>query len=240
MMCPMLCRGQREMGEDGWGMGGRVQLIAWWWNFSVSFIIKQFLSVIDLRRGVSESCGIREPNCSEAMHYSTGILTGRLARACQFLSGGLGVAATLYRPHPTSSSSHTQWHMHSSCVSINIYATHTHTRTHTQSKHPVLTLLLWLKVVDCCFALWSTSHSTEGLIYNELTDAAVCFHSQEVIYGHQPFPAHIHCRQHQRTETAQEAMRRQMRWNGEKQRVRDKKKKTRKNACPQLEDLLSS
>lgn len=48
MLCPMLCLGQREIGEQGWGMGGRVQLIAWWWNFSVSFIIKQLLSVIDL------------------------------------------------------------------------------------------------------------------------------------------------------------------------------------------------
>ena len=96
MMCPLLCRGLREMEEEGWGMGDRVQLIAWWWNFSVSFIIKQLLSVIDLRRGVSESCGIREPNCAEGMHYSTGILTPRLARACQILSGGLGVATTLY------------------------------------------------------------------------------------------------------------------------------------------------
>lgn len=166
MMCPMLCRGQREMGEEGWGIGGRVQLIAWWWNFSVSFIIKQLLSVIDLRRGVSESCGIREPNCSEAMHYSTGILTGRLARACQFLSGGLGVAATLYPHHPTS-------------------LTHTHiVKTPSPDSSPTGGCR------DCCFALWSTSHSTEGLIYNELTDAAVCFHSRQVIYGHQPFPAH--------------------------------------------------
>lgn len=120
--------GRREMGEEGWGMGGRVQLIAWWWNFSVSFIIKQLLSVIDPRRGVSESCGIREPNRSEAMHYSTGILTRRLARACWFLSGGLGVAATFYPPHPTSTSasSHTDVPREKAIT----YKLHAHVNTH--------------------------------------------------------------------------------------------------------------
>lgn len=61
-------------------------------EFCVSFIVKQLLSVIDLRRGVSQLCGIRKPNCSEVLHYSTGMLTWRLTRACQFLSGGLGIA----------------------------------------------------------------------------------------------------------------------------------------------------
>ena len=67
-------------------------------EFRVSSIIKQLLSVIDLRRSVSQLCGIRKPNCSEVLHYSTGTLTWRLTRACQFLSGGLGIATLNHLP----------------------------------------------------------------------------------------------------------------------------------------------
>lgn len=176
------------MAQEGWGKGSRDQLIAWWWNFSVSFIIKELLSVIDLRRGVSESCGIREPNCSEVLHYSTGILTWCLARACQFLSGGLGVAILISLPLPHHNHRHTQ--SYESHESITIQATCTCSHTHTEQKHQSWTLPFCLEVADCCFARWSTSHPAMGLIRNELTDAAVSFYSQRVIYGHsKPFPA---------------------------------------------------
>lgn len=133
---------EKKNGEEGKEMEGRVQLITWWWNFSVSFIIKQ-LSVIDLRRSVSEWCGIRGPNCSEAMHYSTGILKRRLVRTCQFFSGGLGVAATLYTLNTPNV------HYTCSCESINIYTIQEQKGVCTQTQ----TFPLWLQAVDFCFAL---------------------------------------------------------------------------------------
>lgn len=93
----MFCSGQQEMSrlEVRNGMQSSTNCLM---EFCVSFIIKQLLSVIDLRRGVSQLCGIRKPNCSEVLHYSTGILTWRLTRACQFLSGGLGIATFNHLP----------------------------------------------------------------------------------------------------------------------------------------------
>lgn len=162
--CAQRCATAKEKWERWWGeMRGRVQLIAWWWNFSISFIIKRRLSVIDLRRGVSESCGFREAHCSEPMHYSKDILT-QLTKACQFLSSVLGVAATLYPPY---------------LLRNRLLHTHKDTRTCTPicikganimldymhiTRRQVMTE--WSDWIDCCFVGWSTSDSTQGLIYN--------------------------------------------------------------------------
>lgn len=74
LVCEPFCSGQQEISrlEVRNGMQSSTNCLM---EFCVSFIIKQLLSVIDLRRGVSQLCGIRKPNCSELLHYSIGIPT---------------------------------------------------------------------------------------------------------------------------------------------------------------------
>lgn len=98
LVCECFVVARKKWVDWRWGMGCTRSSTNCLMEFCVSFIIKQLLSVIDLRRGVSQLCGIRKPNCSEVVHYSTGILTWRLTRACQFLSGGLGIATFSHLP----------------------------------------------------------------------------------------------------------------------------------------------
>lgn len=151
-------------------------------EFCVSFIIKQLLSVIDLRRAVSQSCGIRKPNCSEVLHYSTGILTWRLTRACQFLSGGMGIATLNHLPFSHDTHSHVYTHYQNWFMVKNY-----HMKLHTPWNHK---LPLWIEVGDCCFALWSTFKPTAGLIYNELTDSDVSY-SQQWLLDIPVFPCKV-------------------------------------------------
>lgn len=120
----MFCSGQLEMSrlEVRNGMQSSSNCLV---EFCVSFIVKQLLSVIDLRRGVSQLCGIRKPNCSEVLHYSTGMLTWRLTRACQFLSGGLGIATFNHLPFLII-------HSHAYTLAQKWVLGHHHMKLHTQ------------------------------------------------------------------------------------------------------------
>lgn len=133
------------------------------------------------------------------MHYSTGILTGCLGPgpSAPFLSGGLGVDATLDQSHLKPTSSHTHTHTDTLHVKvINTLHAHEHTDTHAQNKHQVWTLP---PSVDC-FALRSTWLSTQGLIYNELTDAASVPNKSFI---DNKSSRQTRCRRHLRIETLQ-------------------------------------